>query len=343
MLKLLIIGSRAPGSLDAAFERSFNKLPDCEVDFFDVELHRLTFEGSGLVHRVTTRVVSPVSQLRVQPPCERFLSKRRGAYDAILVFKGADFSRSSLERYRGYQPNAVWLNLNPDDPLNVGSRGSTNGNIIGALSFFDIYLIWSRLLVPKLKLNGCKRAEYLPFGYDPDFHLPPACAGPRTEGTISFIGAWDKDREATLEQLADFDLVIFGSGWQRVRRNSPLSSRIVPRNLYGKELSEIVFGSIACLNLLRRQNSGAHNMRTFEIPAMGGLMVTTRSKEQQEYFPEEEASLMFQNTDELRDQLNRALADGTLTGRLRSRSQSLVRNHSYVERAKQIVQLIQRA
>ena len=27
-------------------------------------------------------------------------------------------------------------------------------------------------------------------------------------------------------------------------------------------------------------------MRTFEIPAMNGLMLTTRSKEQNKYFPE---------------------------------------------------------
>jgi spore maturation protein CgeB len=343
MLKLLIIGSQAPGSLEGAYERAFNRLGDCQVDVFDVDIHRLAFEGFGVVGRATARVASPISRLEVQRACDQFLSKRSDSYDAILVFKGADFSLSSLEHYRGYQRNAIWLNLNPDDPFNVASRGSTNGNIIDSISFFDIYLIWSRQLVPKLELNGCKRAEYLPFGYDPDFHQPPAYAGSTTHRSISFIGAWDKEREATFEQLADFDLIIFGNSWKRARRSSQLASKIVPRNLYGKELCEVVFGSTASLNLLRGQNNGAHNMRTFEIPAMGGLMVTTRSKEQQEYFPEEEASLMFENTHELRDQLNRALADATLAGRIRSRSQSLVQNHSYVERANQIVQLIRRA
>ena len=34
------------------------------------------------------------------------------------------------------------------------------------------------------------------------------------------------------------------------------------------------------LNILRDQNLSSHNMKTFEIPAFNGLMLTTRSKEQ---------------------------------------------------------------
>src|SRR5207247_9449887 len=58
---------------------------------------------------------------------------------------------------------------------------------------------------------------------------------------------------------------------------SPLINKITPHNIYGNELSNVTFSSTVCLNLLRSQNAGAHNMRTFEIPSMGGLMLTTRS------------------------------------------------------------------
>ena len=34
------------------------------------------------------------------------------------------------------------------------------------------------------------------------------------------------------------------------------------------------------LNILRDPNLSSHNMKTFEIPAFNGLMLTTRSKEQ---------------------------------------------------------------
>mgnify|MGYP006107481757 CR=1 FL=1 len=45
-------------------------------------------------------------------------------------------------------------------------------------------------------------------------------------------------------------------------------------------------------------------MRTFEIPSMGGLMLTTRSNEQNKFFPENKASLMFKDIQNLTKKLN---------------------------------------
>jgi|TARA_B110000483_G_C18016710_1_gene473337 spore maturation protein CgeB len=45
-------------------------------------------------------------------------------------------------------------------------------------------------------------------------------------------------------------------------------------------------------------------MRTFEIPSMGGLMLTTRSNEQDKFFPENKASLMFKDIQNLTKKLN---------------------------------------
>jgi spore maturation protein CgeB len=254
------------------------------------------------------------------------------------MFKAAEFARDTLESYRPDQPHAVWINLNPDDPFS-GETGSSNSRIKDSISFFDLYVSWSRRLTSQLNRKGCKRAEYLPFGYDPDFHLPPGTNISSQGQYISFVGAWDKQREALLEKLVAFDLRIFGSSWSRVSKKSPLFPKITARNIYGKELSEVIFHSRASLNLLRPQNLGAHNMRTFEIPAMAGLMLTTRSREQQEYFPENEACLMFDTTDELSSQISRLLADGTSATAMRSKGHALVKNHSYIERAKSLLKM----
>ena len=40
-------------------------------------------------------------------------------------------------------------------------------------------------------------------------------------------------------------------------------------------------------------------MKTFEIPAMGGLMLTTRSTEQNSFFPENKGCFMFDDIKEL--------------------------------------------
>ena len=48
-------------------------------------------------------------------------------------------------------------------------------------------------------------------------------------------------------------------------------------------------------------------MKTFEIPAMGGLMITKRTKEQKNFFPENKASLMYQNLNELKNKIRKVL------------------------------------
>ncbi len=81
-------------------------------------------------------------------------------------------------------------------------------------------------------------------------------------------------------------------------------------------------------------------MQTFEIPAIGGLMLTTQSKEQNEFFPEGEGSLMYSDVNELRSQLDRLFSDTELAQRLRYRGNELSKGHSYSDRVKYLVRII---
>jgi hypothetical protein len=47
---------------------------------------------------------------------------------------------------------------------------------------------------------------------------------------------------------------------------------VVHRSIFDHELRRVVTSSAVSLNILRRQNAG-HNMRSFELPAMGATMV----------------------------------------------------------------------
>ena len=69
-------------------------------------------------------------------------------------------------------PAALWVNINPDDPYNLASRGASNKNITESLTFYDAYCIWSRTIAARLKADGCSRVLYLPFGYDEKLHVP---------------------------------------------------------------------------------------------------------------------------------------------------------------------------
>ena len=91
------------------------------------------------------------------------------------------------------------------------------------------------------------------------------------------------------------------------------------------------------LNILRDQNENSHNMKTFEIPAMGGLMITKRTKEQEYFFPENEACLMYQDLNELKTKIRKVLKKSKKFHKISKKAYKLSKYYSYKSRAKQIL------
>lgn len=335
---ILIAGSNAPGALEDSYFRALQKLGARNVELFNVDSLKYQMPRKWLAGRLMNRFLTPGANIAVRRQLYKRLSGN--SYDAVIIFKGMEFSRASLESFRRLRPETIWININPDDPLNLGSRGSTNTDVLESLSFYDIYCTWSRRLNDRLKQRGCRNVVCLPFGYDADVHVSVWPAVQAKPGLVTFVGAWDKQREVQLTALADFDLRIYGESWNRLPRRSPLSGKVVLRNLYGPELARVMAESEISLNLLRSQNEGSHNMRTFEIPAMGGLMLTTRSHEQQEMFPESEACLMFSDADEMKLKIQWAISHPVAATAIRQRGMELVRRHSYFDRARNLLHVL---
>ena len=110
--------------------------------------------------------------------------------------------------------------------------------------------------------------------------------------------------------------------------------------MQGKKLIDIIAKSFLSLNILRKQNDNSHNMKTFEIPAMGGLLVTTRTKEQNIFFPENKASIMFSSISELEKKIFFLRKNQRVAERIRQKGFELSRYHSYNERAKYLLKII---
>lgn len=337
-LSVLLVGSAAPGALEIAYFESIQTFGKVGVDFFDVDAVRGREKYAGILQRALRRAIVTLSRPIVAKRLLRHLAAHK--YDAIVVFKGADFSLHDLEQSRKAAGKSVWINLNPDNPLSLASKGSANENIRLAIAFFDLYILWTPLLLPSLEETGVSRTAVLPFGFNSSEHFLESTPQRQAAPYFLFAGAWDIERERTLESVADVRFKIFGYGWNRVRRGSPLRKYVDARNIYGAALRRAVADAIACVNLLRPQNQGSHNMRTFEIPAMGGLLLTQRTTEQQSFFPEEEASLMFGDSEELGNQLSRILTAPDQFGHIRQRGYELARAHTYTNRARELLTLV---
>lgn len=333
--KILIIGSKRDGSLELSYRTAFALIGIRAVDHIDPEekLRML------IRNRAISRFIKPLFYTLAGKTLNDHLQSNN-RYDVVIVFKGGLLTPTTLSRAKKLSAKSVWININPDDPFNFTNSGSTNRNIVNSIPLFNIYATWSKRLIEPLRTHGCDNVCFLPFGYNPDWHYPVDTHDERLKDTISFVGCWDKNREQILTSLADFPLAIYGDFWDRISSRSPLRRFIHPYNIYGDKLRSVISSSRASLNILRPQNYGAHNMRTFEIPAMGGLMITTRSEEQEAYFPSGRASLSYTNIDELREMVKRVLSDEDFAEAVKRNAYALRAGNSYRDRAEFLLSAI---
>lgn len=323
----LVVGSRREGALENAYVAALRSLRSTHVTHLNPEP-----AVAWLPARVRARVGVPL-QWRSAGQC--LLSHLRGrpdAYDVVLVFKGMFLTVSALRDCRAVAAGSLWVNLNPDDPLNTESRGAANQNTRETISGYDTYITWTPTNQSSLRAGGAKHILSVPFGYDPSTHYPWPGLDPDLAGCATFVGTWDRKREELLSHIADLPIRIFGWGWDRISRRSPLRGKVFARNLYGADLRRVITSSRISINMLRSQNATSHNMRTFEIPAMGGLMLTQRTAEQGTFFPEGAACLMYGDPDELRGQVRMALDDQDFNG-VRQAGLERAIGHSYRDRA----------
>jgi len=104
-----------------------------------------------------------------------------------------------------------------------------------------------------------------------------------------------------LQRMPDLSLSIWGDLWQqKLSHKSKLLSYIRGDGLAAQQLVCAFRCAKIVLNFLRQQNKGAHNMRTFEVPACGGFLLTQRSYEQATiFFTEGNSIACFEGIDEL--------------------------------------------
>lgn len=341
-IKILLIASFEPYSLSLSYMRAFKKLgyePIC----FDMTVE---YEKTSRFtkNRYMNRLISPYAG-RVMN--KKLLAVAKNCKpDVVFIHKGAYIYPKTLEEIKT-NIRSLLFNFNPDDPFNL-SRGASSKFIRDSMPLYDCYFIWSKALISKLKNADAKRVEYLPFACDFELHYPITLSEEDKKvyaSDVVFVGNWDEEREGWLSKLEGYNLAIWGSDyWKKRCKNKFLRSCWKGRTVIGDEMSRIVQASKINLNILRLQNKGAHNMRTFEIPACGGFMLHERSNEVLELFEEGKEIECFGSIEELKDKIKFYLNNDNLRIKIAKAGyeRCMRSGYLYVDRVKQILKLYEK-
>ena len=336
-MKIIIVGSSRNWGLPMIFKRAFCDFGH-EVENFDSwNLYRSNLlTNCKITHRLFWRFLASSVQKKLIRQIEK------DAPELVLIFKGWLIKPSTLRKIKSRFPNVKIFNLNGDNPFNTWHHGNSNFWIRKSIPLCDCYFIWGKFLIPKLEKAGAKMVEYLPFGCDPKLHYPVKVTSSEKKfygSDVSFIGSWDKEREEWVSYLLDYNLKIWGNHWEKASKK--VQDKWTKKEVIGEEYSKVINASKINLNFIRKQNRTAHNMRTFEIPACGGFMLSNRTPEQKEFFEEGKEAAYFDSPKELKEKIDYYLSHPKQRRKIAEEGYKKATNYeySYNARAEKVLEV----
>jgi spore maturation protein CgeB len=329
-ISLLIIGSKDQHLIENFYKKAFNSIGIKKVLFFSNEIYLSIF---FFLKKIKLNFLFyPIRSLYFNKICA-FLEKHK-KIDVICVFKGIEIDKNFLVKLKKKFSSAKFVNVYTDDPFNYSSIATSSSLVPKAIPEYDFFFIYSKIIIKKLKkkYKFCNNFYYLPFGFHS--RIKNMKQKKMESNYISFVGNADKYRENIIKKIKKVKINIFGDLWRNIENHS--FNKQVLNNNYSKILRK----SFISINILREQNAGSHNMKTFEIPAQGALLLTSRSYEQNSFFPENKACVMFDNARELENKILFLKKNKKIAERIARKGFEYSRKHSYINRAKYILKVI---
>jgi spore maturation protein CgeB len=300
--KMIIIGSFTGGAIENIYKRGVEKC-GVLVDIYASADQYFPVVGRNTVNRILNKLSPDIFFKGINKRLLDFMAGRK--YDTILVFKGMELYEATIRQLKKHTD--LLVNYNCDHPFIFYSPGAGNSNVLNSIKEYDVHISYSRKITEQLKNDFNKQAFCIPFGYDSDITGSGTGVTKLYADRFLFIGAHDRQRTAFLEELYYPDLDIYGDAkWKTRNLSKPyILQAYKQRSLYGSDYTDAVAASSGIINLLRDQNirEDSHNMRTFEVPGYGGLLISQRTTEQLSFFEEDKEAVYFDNIDELRDKM----------------------------------------
>ena len=330
-MDLLIVGNRGGSNVGESFERAARNLQLSSIYLDASEAMagpRLLRQASWHLRRRRPLSLGTFSR--------SVLEASRRVRPRILLTTGiAPVDAPALKSIG--ELGTVRCNFLTDDPWSVSHRNSW---FLTALRHYDIVFTPRRSLRTDLSLQTGARVVDMLFGVDGElFHPVPLTAEEEQayRSDVMFAGGADRDRIPYIDALhrAGLHTALYGGYWERYRETRAITRGPIPVS----ELPKAITASKVALCLVRRANRDQHCMRTFEVPAVGGCMLTEHTEDHRNLFgPEGSAVLYFNSIAEMLSKARWLVEHRTERNRLARAAHALVASgHTYQDRLQSIL------
>ena len=213
--------------------------------------------------------------------------------------------------------------------------------IINAAPFYDHIFCQGTEAIELLDNAGIRGAQWLPMASDPDYHSPAECSFSDKEkygSDLVFVGSCYPERASIFETISEFDLAIWGPGWENLHSNSPLRRCIRGAHTTPAEWLKIYNTSKIILathyhNPENRFPVYQASPRVFEALACGAFVICDDQRDVFSLFQDGKDLVRFLDALDLVRKVNRYLFHPEERKKIAERGrQNILENHTYVHR-----------
>jgi hypothetical protein len=281
---MMLGGGDDPNQLSPSLSRGLTDA-DCILNEIEIE------SGAKMFGRRVIRRLLPQFGFK---EFNLFLLRELGASrpDVFWLFKGMEIYPSTVDKLRAL--GITLVNYNADHPFRYVSPGSGNVNVMRAIPKYHLHLTYSRAIVREMQERYPDvRIGVVPFGHDVGEAVYYRIKKEDEINRVCFLGNPDKRRAREIGVLVEAGLPVdvYGYRWDRFLKPAP------QLRIFGQAVGEEMYRTLrryrVQMNFFKPHNIASHNMRSFEAPACGAIMLAEDSVEHREFFENEREAFYF--------------------------------------------------
>lgn len=330
-MKLLLVGSDEVWSLEKHYTK-YLKEEGVEVRVCPLQSIFYKYYNKGILHKILYKLgLSGIERAMGENLKETI---EQWQPDLVWVFKGMEVTPEVLKwvKLKGIKV----ANYNPDNPFLFSGKGSGNKNLANSIGLYDLHFSYDREIKSRIEKDYGIPCKILPFGFELTEPVFEECLKEQEIVKLCFLGNPDKERADFINELAaDFPVDVYGNAWEQFAQHANITTY---RAVYGNDFWKTLHKYRVQLNLMRPHNPNSHNMRSFEVPAVGGIGLFPETPDHTDYFEKGREIFLYRNVKECKEMAEQILCMPQVKAsevRRAAREKSLNAGYSYKHRALQ--------
>lgn len=260
--------------------------------------------------------------------------------DIAIITGGHRIAASTV---RALKNNNIYTMLwTIDPPLNFQP-------IIDVAPFYDHIFCQGTEAIELLDQEGIQGAQWIPMACDPNEHRPVELSAEEKEhygNDVVFVGSYYPNRAELFEGLVNFDLGIWGPGWEKLESKSKLRKCIKGSHTPPSEWLKIYSASKIVLVTHyqgpdKRLPVYQASPRIFEAMACGAFTVSDNQRDVFSLFKDGEHLICFDNPGELVEKIEHYLDHPDERERIALQGrEEVLKNHTYEHRIEKLLSIV---